>query len=101
MFCMECGTKLPDGAKFCMNCGTRLGQVGFPATASPSVSSFQPEKPKAPTVKKTMNCSMGNQWMVYMKGSGLFFTGDQQSISFLPEGEKRVKKAVRKSTKLM
>ena len=22
MFCMECGTKLPDNAKFCMNCGT-------------------------------------------------------------------------------
>ena len=101
MFCMECGTQLPDGAKFCMNCGTRLGQVGTPAPAVPTSPSVQPEKPKAPAVKKTMNCSMRNQWMVYVKSIGLFFTADQQSISFLPEGEKRVKKAVRKSTKLI
>ncbi|MBR1629382.1 MAG: zinc ribbon domain-containing protein, partial [Lachnospiraceae bacterium] len=25
MFCMECGTKLPDNAKFCMNCGSPVG----------------------------------------------------------------------------
>ncbi len=25
MFCMECGTKLPDNAKFCMNCGSPAG----------------------------------------------------------------------------
>ncbi|WP_024346471.1 zinc ribbon domain-containing protein [Lacrimispora indolis] len=24
MFCMNCGTQFPDGAKFCMNCGTSL-----------------------------------------------------------------------------
>ena len=24
MFCMNCGTELPDGAKFCMYCGTEL-----------------------------------------------------------------------------
>ena len=24
MFCYNCGTKLPDGAKFCMSCGTKL-----------------------------------------------------------------------------
>ncbi|MGE5614600.1 MAG: zinc-ribbon domain-containing protein, partial [Bacillota bacterium] len=23
MFCGNCGSKLPDGAKFCMNCGTK------------------------------------------------------------------------------
>ena len=28
MFCMNCGTQLPDGAKFCMNCGTKVGEVG-------------------------------------------------------------------------
>ena len=28
MFCMNCGTQLPDGAKFCMNCGTKGGEVG-------------------------------------------------------------------------
>lgn len=25
MFCMQCGTELPDGAKFCVNCGTSQG----------------------------------------------------------------------------
>lgn len=27
MFCMNCGQKLPDGAKFCLNCGTPQGAV--------------------------------------------------------------------------
>ena len=25
MFCMQCGTQLPDGAKFCVSCGAQLG----------------------------------------------------------------------------
>ena len=24
MFCIKCGSKLPDGAKFCMNCGVAI-----------------------------------------------------------------------------
>ena len=27
MFCMNCGQKLPSGARFCLNCGTPLGVV--------------------------------------------------------------------------
>lgn len=27
MFCMNCGTELPDGAKFCMGCGVSMGEV--------------------------------------------------------------------------
>ena len=27
MFCMNCGTQLPDGAKFCFSCGCNLGAV--------------------------------------------------------------------------
>lgn len=27
-FCMECGTRLPDGAKFCINCGTPVKNSG-------------------------------------------------------------------------
>lgn len=36
-FCMNCGTKLPDGAKFCLECGTPLGQLGeaSPAATAP------------------------------------------------------------------
>ena len=27
-FCVECGTKLPDGAKFCFSCGTPVANTG-------------------------------------------------------------------------
>jgi len=33
MYCMECGTKLPEGAKFCMNCGTKVIKEKKPASA--------------------------------------------------------------------
>ena len=36
-FCMNCGTKLPDGAKFCLECGTPLGQLG---EASPAATAY-------------------------------------------------------------
>lgn len=32
MFCIQCGSKLPDGAVFCPNCGTKVMKV----TAEPS-----------------------------------------------------------------
>jgi hypothetical protein len=39
MFCMNCGTKLPDNAKFCYNCGAKipegLGPEGAAAPESP------------------------------------------------------------------
>lgn len=28
MFCMNCGTKVADGASFCPNCGTKLQAAG-------------------------------------------------------------------------
>lgn len=28
MHCLECGTKLPEDAKFCYNCGTPVGKTG-------------------------------------------------------------------------
>lgn len=42
MFCMNCGTKLPDNAKFCYNCGAKipesLGPEGAAAPESPEPS---------------------------------------------------------------
>jgi len=38
MFCVKCGTQLPDGAQFCYKCGTALPGAGgsAPASAAPS-----------------------------------------------------------------
>ena len=47
MFCMECGTKLPDNAKFCMNCGTKVGQVSAPA-AQQAVTEEKPYEVRVP-----------------------------------------------------
>lgn len=44
MFCMECGAKLPDHAKFCMNCGTRVGEMSGAAAAAPAARSCTPGK---------------------------------------------------------
>jgi len=37
MFCMNCGTQLPDDAKFCLKCGKQMGAIAQPAPA-PKVS---------------------------------------------------------------
>lgn len=47
MFCFQCGTQLPDGAKFCVNCGTRLDVA--PVTTEKSV-----EEIAAPSVAPVM-----------------------------------------------
>ncbi len=44
MFCMKCGTPMPDGAQFCMKCGTPVGAPSGtppppPSTSAPSSSS--------------------------------------------------------------
>ena len=38
MFCMNCGTKLPDNAKFCFNCGAKVPEMpgSAPAAAEPA-----------------------------------------------------------------
>ena len=53
MFCMECGTKLPDGAKFCMNCGTKVGQTAKAAPAS---------VPMTPCGGTTVCCVLGKRY---------------------------------------
>lgn len=44
MFCMNCGTKVADGAAFCPNCGTRLQAAG----QSPAFGAY--EKPRTQLV---------------------------------------------------
>lgn len=44
MFCMNCGTKLPDNAKFCFNCGAKVPEMpgSTPAAPEPSASAPAP-----------------------------------------------------------
>lgn len=39
MFCMECGSRLPEHAKFCSECGTRLEREPSPDQSSPQTAS--------------------------------------------------------------
>lgn len=100
MFCMECGTRLPDGAKFCMNCGTRVGQTAESAAPAENKAPAAPVRtaPAAPVRKTELcRCSERGQSMVFVPDTGLFFIKDENSIAYLPVGEKKCKKAVRKN----
>ncbi|MGN0940997.1 MAG: zinc-ribbon domain-containing protein, partial [Selenomonadaceae bacterium] len=46
MFCYNCGTKLPEGAKFCFNCGTKVVDVSSTeASAAPPEPEPKREEP--------------------------------------------------------
>lgn len=49
MYCIKCGTKLPDGAKFCPNCGGAVNQTGSSKTEEkkPEPEQKKPKKEKA------------------------------------------------------
>lgn len=46
MFCMNCGTKLQDGAKFCMSCGCKLGVLAETPATEENVVQAQVVQPK-------------------------------------------------------
>ena len=46
-FCIECGNRLPDVAKFCPECGTKVAAAETPAPAAPPEAA--PEAPPAET----------------------------------------------------
>ena len=49
MFCMNCGTKLPEEALFCYKCGTPVVSDIAPDTSPPPEAISKPEVPKTPT----------------------------------------------------
>ncbi len=56
MFCLNCGNKLPDDAKWCNKCGTAVGETQAPespATAASEDVSTQTSKPSANTAAAT------------------------------------------------
>lgn len=42
MFCMNCGTKLPDNAKFCFNCGAKVPEMPGNAPTAPETAAPAP-----------------------------------------------------------
>ena len=43
MFCMNCGTKLPNGAKFCINCGCKLDAVSLNVEVATTTQKVVPQ----------------------------------------------------------
>ena len=50
MFCINCGTQLPDSAKFCFACGQKIDVFPKPEAPAEEVEEVIPESvPEAPT----------------------------------------------------
>ena len=58
MFCIRCGTQLPDNAKFCSNCGAAIGTAGVSGEAGtqPAAQAAQPKAVIAPVGIAALNC---------------------------------------------
>ena len=58
MFCMKCGTQVPDGAQFCMKCGTPIGSPagGPPPPPPPSSSAPSSGSPIAAAGVQELKC---------------------------------------------
>ena len=77
MFCTQCGTQLPDGAKFCSNCGAHLD-----AAAAPSATAAQPgpeailmqgagQVMKSAVLANTGSFVLTNQRLIFSKGGNI------------------------------
>jgi hypothetical protein len=58
MFCIKCGTQLPDDAKFCYSCGTAIPQGGGGASGATASSASAPPSapPLAPAGVQELKC---------------------------------------------
>ena len=77
MFCMKCGTNMPDDSVFCPKCGMK---VGLFAAFAGSVSTPAPDK----SVRSSSGpeCSEKNQLMMYVPGWGVYFIPDGERLCF-------------------
>ena len=48
VFCPNCGTEAPAGARFCMSCGTALAATAIAAPTAPRMAAPAPDAPPAP-----------------------------------------------------
>ena len=81
MFCMKCGTQLPDNTAVCPKCGTKLSGPAVKRSA------------KAPGAQE---CSEKNQLMIRVPGKGLYFIADGNRLCFLNEATMEAEVVVKK-----
>lgn len=72
MFCPNCGTKLPDHAKFCSNCGSPVSVNQDPESGSQSTTEGAPQ---AEMCRVTIR--RPNQFYVYNPAMKVFFDGQK------------------------
>ena len=63
MFCMNCGTQLPEGAKFCFKCGTDMNQFFAGDSKEKGDTSLKAETIQDTPRKETVTLNIGN-WKV-------------------------------------
>lgn len=92
MFCMYCGTQLPDEAAFCFKCGKKVGS----AMNNPTVGMVSASQNVIPErVETGVFSSVRSQKLLYVNGHGLYFLADW-GLGFYSERTKRVKKLKKK-----
>lgn len=74
MFCMECGTKLPDNAKFCFNCGNKIS-----GDISPVSSSLENNKNTETIIERT-SMALPDVAEIY---NDIFSIAEKKSHSFV------------------
>lgn len=70
MFCMECGTKLPDNAKFCINCGSKIS-VNQSMDEKEKKESDIPKEEK--TNGKVVSFNIGKEEIIFDEEQVAFF----------------------------
>ena len=60
MFCMNCGTQLPEGAKFCFKCGTDMNQFFAGDSKEKGDTSLKAETIQDTPRKETVTLNIGN-----------------------------------------
>ena len=98
VYCINCGTQLPDGAKFCMKCGTRLPDLNAGSVApqkptprkaaTPVAGNVAPQKPNsvkaAKSVAETVYVGKTGE-SLYVPGQGLYFIWEHERVYFLAD----------------
>lgn len=87
MFCISCGTNLPDTARFCSSCGT---PVTSPATGSESLAISQ-----APSHRDSLSLSENVREQIYNDLARATLDGIESGLIPFEEGQESAKSILR------